>query len=190
MLGGTNWGGGTPSHPRSYVPGETRGELSHASAVCLTSDIWTSRISQSYMNVTCHFIDNSWQLKSYALETAHLSVSHTAENIASRISEVVALVADNASNAVAAARLPRWKRILCFVHTLNFIVKGVLEANSKLTALKNKCKDIVTFFHHSSKASERHSKTIEGLGKIEILSSCTKLVCCLARSLNARCGSK
>ena len=146
--------------PAKYVVRqEIKDELNHASAVCLTTDIWTSRISQSYITVTCHFIDNSWQLKSYVLETFHLSVSHTAENIASelirianewRISEkVVALVTDNTSNAVAAARLTGWKHIPCYAHTLNLIVKGALEADSKLAALKKKCKDIVTFFHHS-----------------------------------------
>ena len=108
---------------------EVKDELNHASAVCLTTDIWTSSISQSYMTVTCHFIDNSWHLKSYVLETVHLSVSHTAENIASELirianewsisEKVVALVTDNASNAVAAARLTGWKHIPCFAHTLN-----------------------------------------------------------------------
>ena len=73
--------------PAKYdvVRQEVKDELNHASAVCLTTDIWTSRISQSYMTVTCHFIDSSWQLKSYVLETFHLSVSHTAENIASEL---------------------------------------------------------------------------------------------------------
>ena len=120
--------------PAKYdvVRQEIKDELNHASAVCLTTDIWTSRISQSYMTVTCHFIDNSWQPKSYVLETFHLSVSHTAENIASELirianewsisEKVVALVTDNASNAVAAARLTGWKHILCFAHTLNLIV--------------------------------------------------------------------
>ena len=153
--------------PAKYdkVREEVKDELDHASAVCLTTDIWTSRISQSYMTVTCHFIDNSWHLKSYVLETVHLSVSHTAENIASELirianewsisEKVVALATDNASNAVAAARLTGWKHIPCFAHTLNLIVKGALEAYLKLTTLKKKCKDIVTFFHHSSKASEK-----------------------------------
>ena len=48
-----------------------------ASAVCLTTDIWTSRTSQGYMTVTCHFIDESWQLKAFVPETFHQSVAHT-----------------------------------------------------------------------------------------------------------------
>ena len=119
------------------------------------------------MTVTFHFIDNSWQQKSYVLERVHLSVSHTAENIASELirignersisAKVVALVTNNASNAVAAARLTGWNHIPCFAHTLNVIVKGALEADLKLTALKRKSKDIVAFFHHSSKASKKHT---------------------------------
>ena len=41
------------------------------------------------------------------------------------------------------------KHIPCFAHTLDITVNGDLEVDSKLTALKNKYKDIVTFFHHT-----------------------------------------
>ena len=77
------------------------------------------------MTVTCHFIDESWQLKTFVLETFHLSISHTAENIAAELiriakeweisEKVVALVTDNAANAVAAARITGWTHIPCFV---------------------------------------------------------------------------
>ena len=77
---------------------------------------------------------------------------------------MVGLVTDNASNAAAAARLTGWKHVPCFAHTLNLIVKGALEADSKLAALKKKCKDIVTFFHHSSKASEKLTDIQKQLG--------------------------
>ena len=117
------------------------------------------------MTVTCHFIDESWQLKTFVLETFHLSTSHTAENIAAELirigkeweisEKVIALVTDNAANAVAAARITGWTHIPCFAHTLNLIVKGALGADPSLVALKKKCKDIVTFFHHSCKASDK-----------------------------------
>ncbi|CAB4027116.1 zinc finger BED domain-containing 1-like [Paramuricea clavata] len=102
------------------------------------------------MTVTCHFIDGSWQLENCVLETSHLRVAHTAENIAAELKriaqewniseKVVALVTDNAANAVAAARLTGWKHIPCFAHTLNLIVKGALEADPGMVALKKNCK--------------------------------------------------
>ena len=123
--------------PAKYdvVRQEVKDELNHASAVCLTTDIWTSRISQSYMTVTCHFIDNSWQLKSYVLETFHLKTQQ--KNIASELirianewsisEKVVALVTDNASDAVAAARLTGWKHIPVLPTPLTCLSKGLLK---------------------------------------------------------------
>ena len=108
-----------------------------------------------------------WQLKSFVLETFHLNVAHTAENIAAELTrianewnvseKVVALVTDNAANAIAAARITGWKHVPCFAHTLNLIVKAALESDRDLVVLKKKCKDVVTFFHHSAKASDKLS---------------------------------
>ena len=47
--------------------------------------MWTSRTSQGYMTGTCHFINESWQLKAFVLETFHLSASHTAANITAEL---------------------------------------------------------------------------------------------------------
>ena len=145
-----------------------KNQLDIASSVCLTTDIWISRTTQGYMTVTCHFIDELWQLKSFVLETFHLHVAHTAENIAAELTriarewnvseKVVALVTDNAANAIAAARITGWKHVPCFAHTLNLIVKVALEADPGLVLLKKKCKDVVTFFHHSAKASDKLSE--------------------------------
>jgi hypothetical protein len=162
--------------PEKYdeIKQKVKKKLNAASAVCLTTDIWSSRTCQGYMTVTCHFIDGSWQLENCVLETSHLSVAHTAENIAAELKriaqewniseKVVALVTDNAANAVAAARLTGWKHIPCFAHTLNLIVKGALEADPGMVALKKKCKDIVTFFHHSCKASDKLREIQRQLG--------------------------
>ena len=56
------------------------------------------------------------------------------------------------------SRITGWKNIPYFAHTLNLIVKWALEADPSLVTLKKKCKDIVTFFHHSSKASDKLSE--------------------------------
>ena len=50
--------------------------VSKASAVSLTSDMWTSINTDAYLAVTCHFIDANTSLHS------DVSEAHTAENLA------------------------------------------------------------------------------------------------------------
>jgi hypothetical protein len=111
---------------------------------------------------------------SFVLETFILCVNHTAENIAAELvriadewnitEKVVAIVTDNAANMVVAIRITRWKHIPCFAHTLNLIVQGALSAAKETADLKNKCKDMVTFFHQSTKASDKLKEVQRQLG--------------------------
>ena len=89
--------------------------LQEATAVSLTTDIWSSRATQGYMTVTAHFISNEWKMKYHVLETSRMVESHTAENIASKLTKVMndwkitdkisAVVTDNAANVVKAVKL-------------------------------------------------------------------------------------
>ena len=49
--------------------------------VAVTSDLWTSRATESYLTITCHLLTSSWELKSLVLDTFQFEQSHTAENI-------------------------------------------------------------------------------------------------------------
>ena len=156
------------------VKAQVKTQLNSAAHVCLTTDIWTSRKTEGYITVTCHFISESWQLLSFVLETFNLCVSHTAENIAAELlriadewnitEKVVAIVTDNAANMAAAVRITGWKHIPCFAHTLNLIVQAALSADKATADLKKKCKDIVTFFHQSTKASDKLKEVQRQLG--------------------------
>ena len=94
--------------------GEIKRELLQISHVALTSDLWTSRTTKSYLTITCYFVTSTWELKSLVLETFGFNNDHTAENIAASFQkiaeewgisrEVVAMVTDNAANVVAAVR--------------------------------------------------------------------------------------
>ena len=68
--------------------------------------------------------------------------------------KVVVIVADNAANVVANVRHTGWTHVPCFVHTLNLVVSEAIEADTKIHQLRKSCRDIVSFFHHSVKASE------------------------------------
>ena len=152
--------------------------LESAAHVCLTTDILTSRATQGYITVTCHFLDELWLMQTFVLETFNLTVSHTAENIAAELKpiandwliadKVVALVTDNASNMVAAARLTGWKHIPCFAHTLNLIVQAALSADPVMADLKKKMQEHCNFFHQSTKASDKLKGVQNQIGNSEV----------------------
>ena len=51
--------------PNMYTTraGEIKRELLQISHVALTSDLWTSRATESYLVITCHFVTSTWELK-------------------------------------------------------------------------------------------------------------------------------
>ena len=70
-----------PKLPTKYeeVKARVKKCLESVAHVCLTTDIWTSRATQGYITVTCHFLDELWQMQTFVLETFNLTVSHTAD---------------------------------------------------------------------------------------------------------------
>ena len=64
-------------------------ELSAVEAVALTTHFWTSSAVDSYLGVTCHYISPQWEMCSRVLQTKEVPESHTADNVADRLSEVV-----------------------------------------------------------------------------------------------------
>ena len=73
----------------------------------VTTDLWTSRSTQGFQTVTCHYIKDS-EHKSSVLQTIHFDTSHTGVNIARELKKVtdeweitdkvVCAVTDSASN--------------------------------------------------------------------------------------------
>lgn len=62
---------------------KVKAELKNAkSKITLTTDAWTSTATEAYLGVTCHFINQDWELTSYSLTTMPLEERHTVENIA------------------------------------------------------------------------------------------------------------
>ena len=100
----------------------------------------------------------------------------TAENLATELSSVtneweitdkiVCVVTDNASNIVAAVRLNGWKHMPCFAHMLNLIVQDSINGDSQLTGIQKKCRNILSYFHRSSKATNK-LVTIQSRLKLE-----------------------
>ena len=64
-------------------------KLSDVDSYALTTDIWSSRHNQAYTGVTIHFVDSTYQLKAYLLETVEFPDAHTGVNIAEELQEIL-----------------------------------------------------------------------------------------------------
>ena len=82
--------------------------LSTTSTCNITLDIWSSRRMHGYMGITCHFVTDSWEIKSLLLACSKLQGRHTGENIVAEYEEVISfygledkvfrIITDNAAN--------------------------------------------------------------------------------------------
>lgn len=63
---------------RAKVEKEVRSVAYYA----LTTDLWTSRVTQSYMSLTIHFINEDWTLSTRCLQTAYFPDDHTGAMLA------------------------------------------------------------------------------------------------------------
>ena len=99
------------------------------------------------------------------LETCQIEESHTAENIGATLvditnrwsitEKVICVITDNANNIVAAVQHNRWSHLPCFAHTLNLIVSNSLQEVPEVRLLLQRCKNIVSYFHKSCKATDK-----------------------------------
>lgn len=139
-------------------------ELESIDHCCLTTDMWTSRATQGYLTVTCHYINEEMELKSAVLSTHHVEESHTSENLLSIMknitdkwnitSKVHCVITDSGANIKRAVRLSGWNHLACFAHLLNLVVTDAIKDDDELTVLIQQVKATVTYFHKSSKASD------------------------------------
>ena len=136
-------------------------KLNNCSYFAFTTGFWTSPATIPYLTVTVHFIDSTWNLNSFCLNTSPMYEDHTGENIASALNDVlnnwelsaeylVASTTDNGSNIVAAFRSLDWIRVSCFGHNLDLAVNKALDCARVKSALA-RCRRLVELFHRSWK---------------------------------------
>ena len=91
-------------------------QLHGSSLIALTTDIWTSRATQSFVTTTAHFLDQHCNLTTCVLETVHFPGHHTGILISQKIKgalakynvttdQISAVIHDEAANAVLAGKL-------------------------------------------------------------------------------------
>lgn len=113
--------------------------------------------------MTIYFLDSTYQLKAYLLETVEFPDAHTGANIAEELQEILkrwkltqnklsAVTTDNGTNIVAAFEITKWRRMSYFSHILQLAVKVVLKLPEVSRALA-RCRHLVAHFNHSIKSS-------------------------------------
>lgn len=139
-----------------------RADLQSADKVATNTDSWTALTTESYVTVTCHFIQN-WELKTAVLQTRSSDDRHTADNIAAHLKaaaeewgvleEVSACVHDNASNMVLANQcFLEWESVPCFGHTLQLAINDGFKIAS-VSHVVATCSRLESYFHHSTVAT-------------------------------------
>lgn len=125
-------------------------KLEEALSLSLTFDIWTASNSvRSFITITCHFIDEDWELRSCILDFHRLEYPHDANTISSSLittiqrfklrERVISITADNASVNTCAIDLVKQEfnlgdrfgfldlQVRCIAHILNLAVKKALS---------------------------------------------------------------
>lgn len=148
--------------PKMYT--DVKNNIANAlkSAERVTCDSWTSRATDSYLTITCHYNDRNWRLVSHVLQTRAIEASHTATYLAELLTEALqewelldkdpAAVTDNAANMVRAVASMGLLHVGCYAHKLNLASQAALKIPS-VARLIGRVRRIAAFFHRSTTAS-------------------------------------
>jgi len=60
-----------------------------ARSVSLTLDLWTTKNCQSYFEITCFFLDDTFNLCEFTLDITYIRYSHTANHIIEILEQVL-----------------------------------------------------------------------------------------------------
>lgn len=129
-------------------------EASDPNNICSSLDIWTDDVNQSFLGVTIHFFTKDWILESFSIALKPLHDSHTAENLATWLSDVYlqwkispwlrvndggSNVSESLSNSLE--KLSQSTSYLrCGAHKLHGVCKGLLKQDFLTNLVANHMK--------------------------------------------------
>ena len=123
---------------------EAKALVQQATAVSLTSDMWTSMNMEAYLAVTCHFIADG-VLNTTLLGVQHFPQSHTAHNLAEAKGaimeewgirhKVTCLLTDAASNMLACGRELHLKQAICLFQMREAVSAAMASLPCEVTML-------------------------------------------------------
>ena len=100
---------------------------------CMTTDIWSSRVMESYMAETLHYVTEAFDMRTLTLEVTPLRGAHTGDNIKKFWEEsfmkyglnkekLSIMLRDNAPNGIKACRDWGIKSFGCIGHSIHLVV--------------------------------------------------------------------
>ncbi|KAJ8867100.1 hypothetical protein PR048_032962 [Dryococelus australis] len=66
---------------KSKIQTYLNNSVSSLPCLSLTSDLWTSRANDSYISLTCHYLDECFNMTSYVLGNSNFPGEHTGASI-------------------------------------------------------------------------------------------------------------
>ncbi|KAL3344779.1 hypothetical protein AABB24_023960 [Solanum stoloniferum] len=156
-----------------------------SSRVCLTSDMWTSLVSNGYMCVTAHYVNINWVLQKRVLIFRHVPPPHSGVVLGHFLidflkewgieKKIFALTLDNATcnkgvvdvlkNHLSLMRSlvceGKFLHVRCGNHILNLIVKAGL---AKVDAAIGKIREGVKYIKNSEVRLEKFAECLSNLG--------------------------
>lgn len=153
-------------------------EMVSASAVSVTTDIWTSLTNEPYISFTASYVTSDWQLMSRSLANEAIEERHTQANIAARLKDLAerwhitgkikAVVHDGASNMKDTATVNAWTDVSCSNHKLHLAVTGSMGIDKVSSNQISKCVSaasrLVGHFSHSPLACKEMEKRQTAMG--------------------------
>jgi hypothetical protein len=89
------------------------------------------------------------------------------------VSKIVTVVTDNAANMSRAIKdILKLKNVPCFAHTLSLAVKSAIHSDQQFSAILEKRRNIVTYFHSSSHATVKLNMYCNGKKKSKLVQEC------------------
>ena len=115
----------------------------------------------SYLSLTAHWLNESFEYKHRALHCKKIEGSHTGFNICENIKEMLEIWGidmnrirvfqrDNAFNMKAGMLMLESSSAPCFIHTLQVIIKHSLHSENNISVLITKARQTIGHFDHSS----------------------------------------
>ncbi|KAE9522567.1 hypothetical protein AGLY_017037 [Aphis glycines] len=139
--------------PRYELPNTLFNIIQNVSHVSLTCDLWSSRANESFLTVTCDFVDENFKMHCFLLSTNKMEINHTSENIAAEMNIImkdwnianknITIVTGNASLMIKACQLLKIRHHYCFAHTLNLMVQDSLK-HKEIDCVIKKISNIAT----------------------------------------------
>jgi len=164
--------------PEMYdtVMASVQADIDKAKFVSFTTDTWTAQTTTtSFMNLTAHWIDDSFARKSAILHCEKFDGQHTGGRLAEAIltmmnkwkidkQRVHLVLRDGATNIVKAMRDADLPSVSCFAHTLQLALHDGILCQPSVAELITSARKIVGHFRHSSSATSRFHAIQEDLG--------------------------